>query len=199
MIILFLTSLIITIILHEAGHLIVAKMCKCKVIRYSIGFGKPILWSKKIGETIYQITMWLLGGYCELKDELCYSRSKTSFTNLPYRKKFYISIAGIAVNVITGGIALIIGMLLYNNALMYFGIISISLGITNLLPIAPCVDGGYILYYPIFIKIWGKKKGILYFAKASEISFKILLWANVATIPIMFFMWKPAMILWKGI
>ena len=196
MIILFF-SLLICIMLHELGHLIAAKMCKCTVIRYSIGFGKPILWSKKIGETIYQITLWLLGGYCELKDELYYSRSKRSFTNLPYSKKFIISIAGIVVNVVTGAIATFIGLALYNNTLITFGVISISLGLTNALPIAPCIDGGYIVFYPIYIKKYGKKQGILKFAKVSQISFKILMWLNIVSIPFMIFMWKPMMEIFK--
>jgi membrane-associated protease RseP (regulator of RpoE activity) len=195
MIILFF-SLLICIILHEAGHLVAAKMCKCAVIRYSIGFGKHVIWSKKMGETIYQVTLWLLGGYCELKDELHYSRSKHSFTNLPYSKKFIISIAGIVVNVVTGAIATIIGLMIYNNMLITFGIISISLGVSNLLPV-PAMDGGYIIFYPIFIKKYGQKQGVIKFSKVSQISFKILMWINIASIPFIIFMWKPMMDIFK--
>jgi len=50
---LFLFSLLIVVMTHEAAHLIVAKKCKCGVIKYSIGFGKPILFSKKFKGTIY--------------------------------------------------------------------------------------------------------------------------------------------------
>jgi len=50
----FFFSLLIAIVLHEAGHLIVAKLCKCKVEIFSVGFGKP-LYKKQIKETAYQL------------------------------------------------------------------------------------------------------------------------------------------------
>ena len=62
MVILFIFSLLIIVIIHEFAHLIVAKLCKCGVLKYSVGFGKPVLFSKKIKGTIYQITPWIIGG-----------------------------------------------------------------------------------------------------------------------------------------
>jgi len=185
MIIPFLISLIIIIITHEAAHLIIAKKCKCGVIKYSIGFGKPILFSKKIGNTIYQLTPWIFGGFCELKGELKSTRAKNSFINLPYRKKLSIAIAGCAVNIITGGLAMILGIILQIYHLYYFGYIALTLGITNwFLPI-PCLDGGYALWYPVLIRIYGKEKGTKIFAKAVEISFKIIMLLNIACIPLL--------------
>jgi regulator of sigma E protease len=103
-------SLIIIIILHEAAHLIVAKKCGCGVLRYSIGFGKPILFSQKIRGTIYQITPWILGGFCELEGELIKTTSKSAFVNLSYRKKLAVSIAGCAINILSGGLAMYFGI-----------------------------------------------------------------------------------------
>jgi len=185
MIIPFLISLIIIIITHETAHLIIAKRCGCGVIKYNIGFGKPILFSKKIGNTIYQLTPWLFGGYCQLKGELKSTRAKNAFINLPYRKKLSIAIAGCAINIITGGLAMILGIILQIYHLYYFGYIALILGVTNLLPIAPCLDGGYIVYFPLFIKLFGKKKGLIIFAKSVKISFLIIMILNVLCIPLL--------------
>jgi membrane-associated protease RseP (regulator of RpoE activity) len=186
MIIAFLISLIITVILHEAAHLIVAKKCGCGVIKYSIGFGKPILFSKKIGDTIYQLTPWIfLGGYCELKGELNTTEDKDAFINLPYRKKLAIVVAGCVINIITGIIASIVGLLINNTWVSFFGYLSILLGITNLLPLAPCLDGGYIVYYPLSLKIWGIEKGTEIFNKAVKISLIIVIALNILSIPLL--------------
>lgn len=179
---LFSISLIVCIILHELAHLVVAKFCKCKVNVFSIGFGYALL-KKKIGETVYQISCIPFGGYCALEDELKPSKKKGSFAGLSYRKKFYILIAGCAANILSGIIALILARIYYSFDLAYFGILSIGLGITNLIPLAPCLDGGYIVYLPLFLKIWGKNKGYIIFEKTSRISFIILMVLNILCIP----------------
>ena len=51
------------ILIHEAGHLIVAKLCKVKVNEFAIGFG-PTIWKKQGKETKYAIRLiplrWIL-------------------------------------------------------------------------------------------------------------------------------------------
>lgn len=193
--ILFLTSLIFCVELHEIGHLLAAKYCKCGVEVFSIGFWKPVLFSKKIGSTIYQIRFWLLGGYCQLESELKSSKSKTGFTNLPYLKKVLISIAGCGMNLLTGLIAFGLGYLFKNYILLYFGLLSIILGLTNLLPMASCLDGGYIVYLPIYLKLFGVKKGMILFEKSVKSSFRILMILNILLIPLMIIMY----FIYKGV
>ena len=45
----------ILIFFHELGHLLVAKLVRVKVLKFSLGFG-PKLIGTKIGETEYQIS-----------------------------------------------------------------------------------------------------------------------------------------------
>ncbi len=189
MIITFLVSLYIGIITHELGHLIIAKLCKCGVPVYSIGFGK-LIFQKKLGKTIYQLRLIPFGGYCELEGELKQTENKTAFTNLKYRKKFFISTAGCAVNIIMGIVVGFIGLKLFNVHLVYFGTISVILGITNLIPIIPCLDGGYLVFFPFCTHIWGEHKGIIIFEKIVKISFKIVMWTNYLCIPWLFFNWR---------
>lgn len=51
------------ILIHEAGHLTVAKLCNVKVNEFSIGFG-PLIWSKQATETKYTLRLiplrWIL-------------------------------------------------------------------------------------------------------------------------------------------
>lgn len=53
------------IFFHELGHLVVAKLLDVKAVRFSIGFGPPLL-SKRIGETEYCLAPIPLGGYVQL-------------------------------------------------------------------------------------------------------------------------------------
>ncbi|MEJ5272771.1 MAG: RIP metalloprotease RseP [Spirochaetota bacterium] len=56
------------VLVHEFGHFIFAKLAKIKVVRFSIGWGKPI-WEKQIGETTYQIGVFPFGGFCQMAGE----------------------------------------------------------------------------------------------------------------------------------
>jgi regulator of sigma E protease len=50
------------ILAHEFGHFIVAKLTGMRVEEFSIGFGRYLV-SRRIGETVYGISMLPLGGY----------------------------------------------------------------------------------------------------------------------------------------
>ena len=64
-IVVFVVIMIVLILLHEFGHLIVAKMCGMRVERFSVFFGRPI-WSVRRGETEYGIGWMPLGGYVKI-------------------------------------------------------------------------------------------------------------------------------------
>lgn len=50
------------ILLHEVGHLLVAKWCGIPIARFSVGFGRK-LWSIQSGETEYRVAVFPFGGY----------------------------------------------------------------------------------------------------------------------------------------
>src|SRR3989344_4987835 len=64
----FILTLLILILVHEAGHFLVAKKFKIKVLEFGFGF-PPKAWGKKIGETIYSINWLPLGGFVKLHGE----------------------------------------------------------------------------------------------------------------------------------
>lgn len=66
----FVIALAILISVHEFGHFWVARKLGVKVLRFSIGFGKP-LWKKtgKIDGTEFVVAAIPLGGYIKMLDE----------------------------------------------------------------------------------------------------------------------------------
>jgi regulator of sigma E protease len=66
----FLVALGVLIVVHEFGHYLVARWCGVKVLRFSVGFGRP-LWLRKIGpdQTEWVIAAMPLGGYVKMADE----------------------------------------------------------------------------------------------------------------------------------
>ena len=89
------------ILIHEAGHMIVAKWCKVKVNEFSIGFG-PLIWKKQGKETLYSIRLIPLGGFCSMEGEEQRSDSKGSFSQASIPKRMAIVVAGATVNIIFG-------------------------------------------------------------------------------------------------
>ena len=62
-------SLGVLVTFHEFGHFWVARRCGVRVLRFSIGFGRP-LWSRRGKDgTVYQVAMIPLGGYVKMLDE----------------------------------------------------------------------------------------------------------------------------------
>lgn len=58
----------ILVAIHEWGHYQVARWFDIKVVRFSIGFGKPI-WTRQGKETEFQVAMIPIGGYVKFVDE----------------------------------------------------------------------------------------------------------------------------------
>lgn len=66
----FLVAIAVLVAVHEWGHYIVARLMGVKVLRFSIGFGRP-LWTRRLGpdETEYCLSAIPIGGYVKLLDE----------------------------------------------------------------------------------------------------------------------------------
>jgi len=106
----FLVAISILIAFHEFGHYWVAKRLGVKVLRYSIGFGKPI-WRKTAGpdKTEYVIAALPLGGYVKMLDEregeVAEAERHRAFNRQKIWKRFAIVFAGPAFNLILGILA----------------------------------------------------------------------------------------------
>jgi regulator of sigma E protease len=66
----FVAALAVLIVVHEFGHYLVARLCGVKVLRFSVGFGRP-LWTWRLGpdRTEWVLAAFPLGGYVKMLDE----------------------------------------------------------------------------------------------------------------------------------
>jgi regulator of sigma E protease len=102
----FLVAIGILVAVHEFGHYWLAKKLGFKVLRFSIGFGRP-LWLRRGREpdrTEYCISAIPLGGYVKLLDEregdVAPEELHRSFTRRPIAQRIAVLIAGPAMNLL---------------------------------------------------------------------------------------------------
>jgi regulator of sigma E protease len=102
----FLVAISILVAVHEFGHYWVAKKLGFKVLRFSIGFGKPLITrvGKDADRTEYCLAAIPLGGYVRLLDEregeVAASELHRSFTRRPISHRIAVLLAGPAMNLL---------------------------------------------------------------------------------------------------
>lgn len=101
----FVVALGILIAIHEYGHYRVAVACGVKVLKFSVGFGKPIYtWRLKNRPTEFSIGMLPLGGYVKMLDEregpVAPAERHQAFNNRPLGARAAIVAAGPAANLL---------------------------------------------------------------------------------------------------
>ena len=106
----FLIAIGILVTFHEYGHFIVARLCNVRVLKFSVGFGKPIFKSQyNKDSTEYSLCMIPLGGYVQMLESktpdgepnnLKKEDYEYCFDNKSVYKKFAIVAAGPIFNLI---------------------------------------------------------------------------------------------------
>ncbi|MDB5929615.1 MAG: site-2 protease, Metallo peptidase family [Polaromonas sp.] len=101
----FVVTLGILIAVHEYGHYRIAVACGIKVLKFSIGFGKPIYtWRLKGKVTEFSIGMLPLGGYVKMLDErespVDPSERHLAFNTQPLRSRAMVVAAGPLANLL---------------------------------------------------------------------------------------------------
>ncbi len=98
------------IFFHELGHFLAAKAFGIKVLRFALGFGKPLVTFTK-GETTYAINMVPLGGYvkmlgqepAEMREEeepIPEEELDRAFDSKPRWQRFMVIVAGPVFNLV---------------------------------------------------------------------------------------------------
>jgi len=101
----FIVAVSVLVTVHEFGHYWVARRLGFKVLRFSVGFGKP-LFSKVAGadRTEYVIASIPLGGYVKMLDEregpVASADLPRSFTRKPPWQRILVLLAGPAANIL---------------------------------------------------------------------------------------------------
>lgn len=86
---------------HEAAHMLVSKLFGVKVNKFAVGFG-PILFSKLIGETSYELRILPLGGFVQCEGEDPMSKVKRGFFSLAWYKRALVALAGPLASLLLG-------------------------------------------------------------------------------------------------
>jgi regulator of sigma E protease len=100
----FLVAISVLVAAHEYGHFIVARKLGFKVLRFSIGFGRPLLsWRGGPPDHIqYWISMLPLGGYVKMLDEhegpVSEAERHRAFHQRPVWQRVVVLLAGPAAN-----------------------------------------------------------------------------------------------------
>ena len=95
---LFVAALIVSIVLHEAGHMVCARLSGGKVTEFFVGFGTK-LWSFRRGETEYGVKAIPAGGYVKIVgmtdlDEIEPGDEDRALKNKPARMRLLTLSAG---------------------------------------------------------------------------------------------------------
>ncbi|HEB57081.1 MAG TPA: RIP metalloprotease RseP [Gammaproteobacteria bacterium] len=99
----FLLAISLLVAIHEFGHFWVARRLGVKILRFSIGFGKP-LWKKTFGkdQTEFVIASLPLGGYVKMLDgretDVAEAEVHRAFDHQSLGTRFAIVFAGPAFN-----------------------------------------------------------------------------------------------------
>ncbi|RON61080.1 sigma E protease regulator RseP [Pseudomonas fluorescens] len=128
-----LIALGVLVTFHEFGHFWVARRCGVKVLRFSVGFGMPLLrWHDKQG-TEFVVAAIPLGGYVKMLDEregeVPVDQLEQSFNRKSVRQRIAIVAAGPIANFLL--------------ALVFFWVLAM-LGSEQVRPVIGAVESGSI-------------------------------------------------------
>jgi regulator of sigma E protease len=104
----------IIIVIHEAGHFLVAKLFHIRVETFSVGFG-PRLFGYQWGETDYRISALPLGGYVKMSGENPgddVTGDPNEFMSKPKWQRFLVAFAGPLMNGVLA-VGLLAGLYMY--------------------------------------------------------------------------------------
>ena len=101
----FAVALGILIVVHEYGHYLAARLCNIKVLRFSVGFGKPIAtWRHARDGTEWTLAAVPFGGYVKMLDEregfVAAQDLPRAFNRQTVWKRFLVVVAGPVFNFI---------------------------------------------------------------------------------------------------
>ena len=128
-------SVVVALVVHEAGHLIAARCCNVKVSEAGLGWG-PTLYALKVRDISYQLRALPVGAFVRMDMRELQRRS--------LMQQLIILLAGIGVN-------LLFGLIAWGT---FFGSLNLVLAVVNLFPLYQ-QDGwkiGIVLFRKMFRK-----------------------------------------------
>jgi membrane-associated protease RseP (regulator of RpoE activity) len=107
----FVVALLLSVMIHEAGHYLTAKKFGMKVTEFFLGFGQKI-WSTQRGETEFGIKAIPAGGYCRIvgmssREELSEADQDRAFIKAGVGKRLIVLGAGSFLHFVIGFVLLL--------------------------------------------------------------------------------------------
>jgi membrane-associated protease RseP (regulator of RpoE activity) len=135
-VIIFSLALLLSVMLHEAGHFATAKAYGMKASRFFVGFG-PTLWSFRRGETEYGVKALPAGGFVKIEgmtalEEIAPEDEERAFYKQPAGRRAVVLCAGSFVHFMIA-IAIVFGLLAVTHE------DPIRTDGTNIAAVSPCV------------------------------------------------------------
>jgi membrane-associated protease RseP (regulator of RpoE activity) len=111
----FVVAVLISVMLHEAGHFVTAKLFGMKATQFFVGFGTT-LWSRQRGETEYGIKAIPAGGFVKIigmtpLEDVPVEDQPRAFINKPGWQRFIVLVAGSTMHFIIALLLLFILLL----------------------------------------------------------------------------------------
>ena len=107
----FVVALLLSVMIHEAGHYLTAKKFGMKVTEFFLGFGQK-LWSTQRGETEFGIKAIPAGGYCRIvgmspREELSEADKDRAFVKASVGQRLIVLGAGSFLHFVIGFVLLL--------------------------------------------------------------------------------------------
>ena len=108
----FVVALLLSVMVHEFGHFIMAKRFGMKVSEFFLGFGQKI-WSTRRGETEFGLKAIPAGGYCKIEgmtpgDRMSEGEEDRAFYSASSGRKLVVLGAGSFLHFVLGYLLLFV-------------------------------------------------------------------------------------------
>ena len=143
-VIFFVIALLVSVMLHEAGHFLTARAFGMKASRFFVGFG-PTLWSTHRGETEYGIKAIPAGGFVKIVgmtdlEEIAPGDEQRAFYRQPARQRLVVLSAGSFVHFVLAIVLLFLVLATTGDILKADPTLTIS-EVSRCLPVDPNANG----------------------------------------------------------
>jgi membrane-associated protease RseP (regulator of RpoE activity) len=130
----FVVALLVSVMLHEAGHFLTARKFGMKATQFFVGFG-PTLWSRHKGETEYGVKAIPAGGFVKIVgmtplEDVAPEDQPRAFYRQPAPQRLVVLAAGSAVH-------FIIGIVLF--AIFFAAYPATATGAVKVAGVSPCL------------------------------------------------------------
>jgi membrane-associated protease RseP (regulator of RpoE activity) len=132
----FVVALLVSVMLHEAGHFLTAKRFGMKATQFFVGFG-PTLWSWRRGETEYGVKALPLGGFVKIAgytplEPIDPEDEPRAFYRQPAARRTIVIAAGVVMNFVLAFVLLMV-------LAMAVGLRTPGTATTTVDTVSPCV------------------------------------------------------------